>query len=202
MRLRLLKKWVTYILSGLLVAFFGLLLASIGSVFLLKRDVPLGVTAANVEGVRLGMSATQVLAILGHPYYVYSYKGSGTHRMETCQGAAAKDGVVDVEVNDTVGIVALLRRATADTAVHSCDLGDFRAHDRNTTFTYSRPVAWAGRYPMLWVHFDSTAHVSSVLVKGYTPYFFLEDDNVEYTATASPTANPYRKELLQYLFGR
>ncbi|WP_210428093.1 hypothetical protein [Hymenobacter artigasi] len=193
---------MTYILSGVLLLFFGLLLASIGSLFLVRRDVPVDVTAANIERVRCGMNAAQVMAVLGRPLYVYSYKGSGTHSMETCQGIASREGVVNVEVSDTMDIVALLRRATADTAVHVCDIGDFRAHDRNTTFTYSRPVAWAGRYPMLWVMLDSTAHVSEVSVKGYTPYFFLEDDNGEYLATASPAANPYRKEILLQLFGR
>ncbi|MBH8558438.1 hypothetical protein [Hymenobacter negativus] len=202
MRLRILTKWFTYVLSGTMGLFFVLLIASFGSVFWVRRDVPAGVTAANVERVRCGMNATQVMAVLGRPLSIYSYKGSGTHDMATCHGTANREGVVDVEVSDTMNVVALLRRATADTAVHACDIGDFRAHDRNTTFTYSRPVAVAGRYPMLWVMLDSTAHVSQVSVKGYTPYFFLEDDNTEYLATANPATNPYRKEILRQLFGR
>ena len=61
MQLQLLIKWVTYTLSGGLLLFFALLLASIGTLFWVERDVSVGGTAANVERVRFGMNATQVM---------------------------------------------------------------------------------------------------------------------------------------------
>ena len=197
-----LLKWtfITFCSMGALV--FSLLAGSIASVFVVGRDVAAGVTSERVEQVRRGISAAQLLAVLGRPYHVYSSKGSGTHRIGKCADAEAGEGVFSVEVSDTLDVEALLRRATIDSTVHKCDVGDFRAHDRNTTFTYSRPVARVGSYPMLWVHLDSTAHVSGVFVKQYTPYFFLEDDVVVYSDDAALATNPSRHEIMRRLFGR
>lgn len=197
-----LLKWTStaFCSAGTLV--FSLLASSVASVFVVGRDVAAGVTTERVEQVRRGMSVPQLLAVLGRPYHVSSYKGSGTHRIDNCHGAEASEGVVSAEVSDTLHVEALLWRAAADSTVHKCDIGDFRAHDRNTTLTYSRPVAGVGSYPMLWVHLDSTAHVSSVFVKEYTPYFFLEDDFAFYSDAPELAANPGRHEMMRRLFGR
>ena len=195
-------KWTITVFCSVGAFVVVMLVGSVASVFVVGRDVSAGVTAERVEQVRRGMSAVQLLAVLGRPYNVDSYKGSGTHSIENCHGAEANEGIVNAEVSDTLNIEALFRRATADSSVHKCDIGDFRARDRNTTFTYSRRVSGVGSYPMLWVHLDSTAHVSGVYVKQYTPYFFIEDDAVVYSDDAALATNPGRHEIMRRLFGR
>ena len=145
------------------------------------------------------MSAAQVLAVLGRPYHIESYKGRGIHNMD-CRRVA--EGYYGGEVTDTLNIIALLHHATADSSVHKCDNGDFHAADRITTLTYSRPVDRVGSYPMVWVHLDSTARVASVGVKQYTPYFFLEDDCWVYMDKDELAVNPGRHENMRRLFGR
>ena len=176
------KSFVTALLTIVGVV-TGLAVLSTATLAVSGCDVAPGVTAAGIGRVRPGMSAVQVVGLLGRPYAIDSYKGSGMHKIG-CPDPAA--GQRRVEVTDSLNLAAWLGRAAADSAVHRCDVGDFRAHDRNTTFIYSRPVVRVGRYPMLWVHFDSTARVSGVFAKQYTPYFFVEDDAMIYAR--SPAA--------------
>jgi hypothetical protein len=200
---RLLKKILEVLLigGGTMGGFVGFLVfLSIGSLFIDGRDVAPGVTTAGIETIRPGMSSAQVVALLGRPYYIDSYKGSGTHDVDgNCR---TNDGLYRAAVDDTLDIAGFLERATADSAVHSCDIGDFRAHDRNTTFTYSRPPAWAGRYPMLWVHFDSTAQVREVFAKQYTSCFFLEDDAVIYSMNTTSLKSSARPKVMSDLFDK
>ncbi|UOQ71956.1 outer membrane protein assembly factor BamE domain-containing protein [Hymenobacter cellulosilyticus] len=139
--------------------------------FFFWRDVAGKVTAARIRRVQPGMSMRQVVHILGRPYTMLSEEGSETYNLS--MRSTNKQGANET---DTLDIEAWMRQATADSAVHSSSVGSTPAHDRSTTFTYTRPVAWAGRYPMLWVHFDSSAHVSSVYAKVYRPYSVLDDE--------------------------
>ncbi|PJJ48063.1 hypothetical protein [Hymenobacter chitinivorans] len=164
-----------FIIGGVVLGFLGFVVStSLGLECFSRRDVAGKVTAARIRRVRPGMSVAQVVQILGRPYTMLSVKGSGTHTLNVrCND---QEGSYAAAVTDTLDIAAWMRRATADSVVHICDVGDARAHDRNSTLTYTRPVAWAGRYPMLWVHFDSSAHVSAVYAKVYKPYSLLDDD--------------------------
>ena len=170
---------VVLVVLGLVIA--GPVL-SLGSLFIRGRDAAPGVAAGSIVQVRPGMSAAQVLAVLGRPYRITSYKGNGTHLIRGCPNN--REGVLNEEVSDTLNIVALLQRATADTAVHWCDRGAPWAHSRSTTFYYTRPVPLVGNYPMLWVHLDSAARVEGVYAAHYTPYFFLDDHSVIYSLYA------------------
>ena len=167
----------------------GGLVFSVGSVFVRGHDAPAQVTASSIGQVQPGMSAAQVLALLGRPYHIRSYKGSGTHLISGCPNE--REGLIDQEVSDTLNVLALLRRATADTTVHWCDRGDERAHDHRTTLAYTRPARWAGSYPMLCVHLDAAARVEDVYASHYTPYFFLEDHSLLYSiSTDGIIGNP------------
>ena len=72
-------KWTITVFCSVGAFVVVMLVGSVASVFVVGRDVSAGVTAERVEQVRRGMSAVQLLAVLGRPYNVDSYKGSGTH---------------------------------------------------------------------------------------------------------------------------
>ena len=153
------------------------------------------VTAARIQRVRLGMTPAQVVAVLGRPLVMASYKGSNTHRMTTCADFAATQ--VKADVTDTTDIAGFFRRVAADSAVHSCDLDDERKHDRRSTLTYTRHGGLFRTYPMLWVHFDKRARVDEVYAKECAT-----DDRCIYALGADPfSPNTIDTEALRRLFG-
>lgn len=164
---------------------------SLSTELFFRRDVAGKVTAERIRRVRLGQSAAQVVQILGQPYDMKSLKGRGIHTIG-CQNTGEAD--YRATVSDTLDVAAWTRRVSADTAVHNCHANSPLAYDRRTTFTYTRPVRLAGRYPMLWVHFDSSAHVSEVYAKVYKPYSLLDED-VIYSLSAPSAWNSNVDEL-------
>lgn len=152
------------------------------------------VTAAGIQRVQLGMSQEQVVAILGRPYHVASYKGSNSHCIANCTDF--KSTQMAAEVVDTTNINQFFQRAAADTAVHICDVGDERQHDRNSTFTYTQHGGMFWTYPMLWVHFDKQARVRGVYAKEYAA-----DDMCIYSLAADAGQNITNQEALGRLFG-
>ena len=152
------------------------------------------VTARRIQQVEAGMSPAQVVAILGRPYHMATYKGSNTHFMANC--ADFESTQTQADVVDTTNIKEFFQRAAADTAVHICDANDDRKHDRNSTLTYTRPGSLLWTYPMLWVHFDKQARVSRVYAKEYAA-----DDYCIYSLTAEASQNITNQEALDRLFG-
>ena len=158
------------------------------------RDVAPGVTADRIEQVRLGMSPGQVVALLGRPYVLDSYKGSNSHNMANCGNFGATH--TTMEVTDTTSIENFFRRVATDTAVHICDADDGRRHDRRSKLTYSRPGGFFRTYPMLWVHFDKLARVENVYAKEYAA-----DDRCIYSLEADASQNINNLEAVHRLFG-
>lgn len=171
----------------------------LGSLFIKGYDAAPGITAARIAQVRPGMSAAQVLSLLGRPYHVYSYKGNNTHYFN-CPNS--DEGSVDVEVSCSLDVAALVRWATADTAVHHCYRGEAWAHSRETIFRYTRPVKWAGNYPMLWVHLDAAARVSNIYVAHYTPCLLFGEHSPVYARRADARQNIGDSGALLQLFER
>ena len=157
------------------------------------RDVVPGVTADRIQQVRLGMSPTQVVALLGRPYVLDSFKGSNSHSMANCGNFDATQ--TTMEVTDTTSIESFFRRVAADTAVHICDANDERRHDRRSKLTYSRHGSFFRTYPMLWVHFDKLARVENVYAKEYAA-----DNYCIYSLTADASQNFKNLEALRRLF--
>jgi hypothetical protein len=162
-------------------------------IFPIPATVP-QLTARRIQQVQLGMSPMQVVALLGRPYHMGSYKGSNSHSMANCADFNATK--MEADVADTTSIEGFFQRAAADTAVHICDMNDDRRHERNSTFTYTRHGGVFWTYPMLWVHFDKQARVNSVYAKEYAG-----DDTCIYSLSAE--ASQYdmtNQEALSRLF--
>lgn len=151
-----------------------------------------GITARGITLVKLGMTYEQVEAILGRPYEIVSQKGSWAHKLG-CQQSS--ETVQALEVTATTDIQAFFRRIATDTTVHACDQDSEHKRNRQTTFHYTRRGGFARSYPMLWVHFDSTARVENVYAKEYDA-----DDYCIYSLGEDTSQNIQNKEALRRLF--
>lgn len=161
------------LVTGGVIAALSLLLLMLLWPVAVRHDAPPGVTGGHIRQVRPGMSVAQVVRVLGRPYHLFSNTGNAGH-IPGCPNP--EQGLYSDSVTATLDVAAWVRRVTADSAVHRCDLQAGDKPGRSTTFLYSRaPQDWTGSYPMLWVQFDARSRVVSTYAMLYKPHRWLSE---------------------------
>lgn len=119
-----------------------------------------GLNGKSIKKVKPGMTIEEVIRILGRPLKVSALQGLHDN---TCR---QQNSMLDQEVSLRTNIRSLIDKKFSDTT-YCCEGNKEDLLHIEFTFEYTRPDVLALKYPMLWVHFDSSYTVYGVYAKQY-----------------------------------